>query len=48
LKAKDAWGKTPLQSAAQEKRKDVCEAILESGFSIDLSTALWLASETSY
>jgi ankyrin repeat protein len=42
LKVKDAWGKTSLQSAAQEKRKDVCEAILEAGFPIDLTTALWL------
>jgi ankyrin repeat protein len=42
LKAKDAWGKTPLQYAAQEEREDVCDAIIESGFPIDLSTALWL------
>src|SRR5262249_24177167 len=42
LKAKDAWGKTPLQNAAQMERKDVCEAILEAGFPIDLTTALWL------
>jgi ankyrin repeat protein len=42
LKAIDAWGKTPLQNAAQMNRKDVCEAILEAGFPIDLTTALWL------
>jgi ankyrin repeat protein len=42
LKAKDAWGKTPLQNAAQMERKDVSEAILEAGFPIDMTTALWL------
>jgi len=42
LKAKDAWGKTPLQNAAEMERKEVCEAILEAGFPIDLTTALWL------
>jgi ankyrin repeat protein len=42
LKAKDAWSKTPLQNAAQMGRKDVCEAILASGYPADLTTALWL------
>jgi ankyrin repeat protein len=42
LKTKDNWGKTPLQNAAQMEYKDVCEAILEAGFPIDLTTALWL------
>jgi ankyrin repeat protein len=42
LKAKDSWGKTPLQKAAEEKKRDVCEAILEAGFPIDLATALRL------
>src|SRR5438094_919143 len=42
VKAKDAWGKTPLQNAAHMGRKDVCEAILAAGFPIDLTTALWL------
>ena len=42
LKAKDNWGKTPLQNAAQMEHRDVCEAILEAGFAIDLTTALWL------
>ena len=42
LTATDAWGKTPLQNAAQMERKDVCDAILDSGFKIDLRSALWL------
>lgn len=42
LGKKDAWGKTPLQNAAEERRTNVCEAILASGFPIDLSSALRL------
>lgn len=42
LSVQDAWGKTPLQSAAYEGRKEVCEVILASGYAIDLSSALWL------
>ena len=42
LEKKDAWGKTPLQTAAQEGRTNVCEVILASGFPIDLSSALTL------
>jgi ankyrin repeat protein len=42
LKARDAWNKTPLQSAAQMGYTNVCEAILASGSPIDLSSALRL------
>jgi ankyrin repeat protein len=42
LKAKDSWGNTPLQRAAHDDHKDVCEAILEAGYPIDLATALEL------
>jgi len=42
LNTQDNWGKTPLQNAAQMERKEVSEAILEAGFPIDLTTALWL------
>ena len=42
LKAKDSWGKTPLQNADQMDHRDVCEAIIESGVPADLATALWL------
>ena len=42
LKKKDAWGKTPLQMAAEEGRTNVCEVILASGFPIDLSSAVKL------
>jgi ankyrin repeat protein len=42
LKKKDAWHKTPLQTAPQAGRTNVCEVILASGFPIDLSTALRL------
>ena len=38
----DAWGKKPLQSAAEMGYSDVCEAILASGFPIDLGTAIRL------
>ena len=41
-----SWGKTPLQTAAQDKRKEVCEAILEAGFPIDLTSAVGLVSGT--
>ncbi len=42
LKRKDNWGKTPLQRAAQLQHKEVSEAILASGFSLDLTSALLL------
>ena len=42
LKKRDTWGKTPLQNAAQEGHTDVCDVIIESGFPIDLSSALRL------
>ena len=42
LKQKDNWGKTPLQRAAQLGHKEVSEAILASGFSLDLTSALLL------
>ncbi len=42
LKKKDAWGKTPLQAAAQEGHTNVCDVIIASGFPIDLSSALRL------
>lgn len=42
LEKKNAWGKTPLQMAAQERRTNVCDVILASGFPIDLSSALRL------
>jgi len=40
LKKIDAWGKTPLQTAAEEGRTNVCDVILASGFPLDLSSAL--------
>jgi len=42
LKARDAWNKTPLQNAARMRLMNVCEAILSSGFPIDLCSALHL------
>jgi ankyrin repeat protein len=42
LKKKDAWGKTPLQKAAQEGWTDTCDVIIASGYPIDLSSALRL------
>lgn len=42
LNKKDSWGKTPLQSASDEKHLEVVEAILESGCKIDLFTAIHL------
>ena len=42
LNVKDAWGKTPLQNAAQEGNEEVAESILKSGYPIDLASALWL------
>src|ERR1035437_870753 len=38
----DSWGKTPLQDAAELGHKEVADAILESGYPIDLASALWL------
>jgi ankyrin repeat protein len=40
LSKKDAWGKTPLQNAAEERRTNICEVILSAGFPIDLCSAL--------
>jgi ankyrin repeat protein len=42
LDQKDTWGKTPLQSAAEDRKQEVVEAILDSGYKLDLSTALLL------
>jgi ankyrin repeat protein len=42
LNKRDSWGKTPLQSAAEMGYTNVCEAILASGFPIDLGSALRL------
>ena len=42
LKANDSWRKTPLQNAAEQGNKSVCDAILESGYPIDLASARWL------
>jgi hypothetical protein len=42
LKRKNASGRTPLQQAAFLKRTDVCEAILASGYPLDLTSALTL------
>ncbi|MCX7008323.1 MAG: ankyrin repeat domain-containing protein [Kiritimatiellaeota bacterium] len=42
LDAKDAWGKTPLQAAAEMKKTNVCGAILASGYLLDLKSALML------
>ena len=42
LKLKNSWGRTPLQYAAQMRRATVCEAILDSGYPADLSSALML------
>jgi ankyrin repeat protein len=38
----DNWGKTPLQNAADYDRKEVIEAILASGYKLDLTTAVKL------
>lgn len=38
----DAWGKTPMQMAVQERKLDVVDAILESGQSLDLTSAVML------
>lgn len=42
LKRKDAFGFTPLQKAARNESRDVCEVILATGFPLDLSSALLL------
>jgi ankyrin repeat protein len=42
LNQKDSWGKTPLQNAAQNRQQEVVDAILESGYKLDLCTALVL------
>jgi ankyrin repeat protein len=38
----DTWGNTPLQTAAQMDREEVVQAILDSGYQMDLRTALML------
>jgi ankyrin repeat protein len=40
LDQKDSWGKTPLQSAAEERRMHIVDAILDSGYKLDLATAI--------
>jgi len=40
LSRKDAWGKTPLQNAAEQRRTNVCEVILSAGFPTDLCSAI--------
>jgi ankyrin repeat protein len=42
LKIRDNWGKTALEHAAQMQYGQVCEAILDSGFRLDLTSALLL------
>jgi ankyrin repeat protein len=42
LHKKDSWGNTPMKSAAQEGRTNICEVILASGFPMDLTSALWI------
>jgi ankyrin repeat protein len=40
LDRKDAWGNTPLQKAAEDNRAVVVDAILASGYKLDLRTAV--------
>src|SRR5579871_2126625 len=40
LNAIDAWGNTPLQRAAEENRLAVVDAILASGYKLDLRSAI--------
>jgi ankyrin repeat protein len=42
LDKRDSWGKTPLQAAAQRGLAPVVEAILESGYPCDLTSAVML------
>jgi len=42
LDQKDHWGKTALQNAAELDRQEVVDAILESGYKVNLCTALLL------
>jgi ankyrin repeat protein len=42
LNKKDSWKKTPLQRAAEMGYTNVCEAILASGFPVDLGSAIRL------
>ena len=42
LTKKDTWGKTPLQNAIRNGLTNVWEAILDSGFPIDLTSAIRL------
>jgi ankyrin repeat protein len=42
LDKRDNWGKTPLQTAAQHGSVPVVEAILESGYPCDLTSAVML------
>lgn len=38
----DSWGNTPLQMAVQDRKLDVVDAMLESGQSLDLASAVML------
>lgn len=42
LDQKDTWGKTPLQHAAEERKPEVVDAILNSNHKLDLYTAILL------
>jgi ankyrin repeat protein len=42
LDRKDAWGNTPLQRAAEENRPAVVDAIVASGYKLDLRTAIMI------
>jgi len=42
LDRKDAWGNTSLQRAAEENRSAVVDAILASGYKLDLRTAIMI------
>ena len=42
LDKRDSWGKTPLQAAAERGQAPVVEAILESGYPCDLTSAVML------
>jgi ankyrin repeat protein len=42
LNRKDNWGKTPLQGALQERHAEVVDAIVASGYSIDLTSAVMM------
>jgi ankyrin repeat protein len=42
LDQKDSWGKTPLQHAAETQNQEVVDAIIASGYKLDLYTAILL------